>query len=408
MAPGVAELLALARSARELEQHEAALLVLRRVRELDPKNLEAAAAIVELADQLERPAEAIEARLALVEQLIGAGKLERAAGVIDAILAVEPDHELALSFRDFVSERLNPEAAVVVAVSDDDEITAPIEVPDEVEEEWETRTTGVIAAGSLQELIDAEPPATPADDFEVPAHTIAVGGPGAAVALAEVIQSSPLLKTLDGMSCGQLLEHSVVTQCFAGQVIADEGAGGETMFLILEGEARVLRRGRVVETLGPGDFFGEAALLGKTPRIAALEMVGDGLVLEIERPLVQTLSARHRQLVDILAHVLRRRAILYRAAESAFLERLPKALLEEVEELFHLHKLDRGAPVPAGYWELVVGRVTSGDGLDLETGEGPGRASDATVAATSWLLELPADDLRKMLERYPPLRGALE
>lgn len=55
-----------------------------------------------------------------------------------------------------------------------------------------------------------------------------------------------------------------------GTVIAREGERGIGLFLILEGECKVTIGGRTKARLGPGDFFGEVALLDGGPRTATV------------------------------------------------------------------------------------------------------------------------------------------
>ncbi|HXF37221.1 MAG TPA: cyclic nucleotide-binding domain-containing protein [Actinomycetota bacterium] len=56
----------------------------------------------------------------------------------------------------------------------------------------------------------------------------------------------------------------------AGAIVAREGEPGVGLFLILEGEAEVTIGGRRRRLLGPGDFFGEIALLDGGPRTATV------------------------------------------------------------------------------------------------------------------------------------------
>ncbi|MEW6058841.1 MAG: cyclic nucleotide-binding domain-containing protein [Actinomycetota bacterium] len=56
----------------------------------------------------------------------------------------------------------------------------------------------------------------------------------------------------------------------AGTVVAREGERGIGLFLILEGKARVTIGGKSRANLGPGDFFGEIALLDGGPRTATV------------------------------------------------------------------------------------------------------------------------------------------
>ena len=55
-----------------------------------------------------------------------------------------------------------------------------------------------------------------------------------------------------------------------GTVIAREGERGVGLFLILEGQCNVTIGGKTKAKLGPGDFFGEVALLDGGPRTATV------------------------------------------------------------------------------------------------------------------------------------------
>lgn len=56
----------------------------------------------------------------------------------------------------------------------------------------------------------------------------------------------------------------------AGKVLVTEGSAGSEFFVIMDGKARVTRRGRKVADLGAGQFFGELALLDRAPRNATV------------------------------------------------------------------------------------------------------------------------------------------
>jgi CRP/FNR family cyclic AMP-dependent transcriptional regulator len=55
-----------------------------------------------------------------------------------------------------------------------------------------------------------------------------------------------------------------------GEAIVVEGMQGGAFFAIVEGKARVTRGKRTLATLGPGDFFGELALLDGGERTASV------------------------------------------------------------------------------------------------------------------------------------------
>ena len=55
-----------------------------------------------------------------------------------------------------------------------------------------------------------------------------------------------------------------------GKELTREGDRGREFFVLLEGSAVVRRGGRDVNELGPGDFFGEIALVSRVPRTATV------------------------------------------------------------------------------------------------------------------------------------------
>jgi CRP-like cAMP-binding protein len=56
----------------------------------------------------------------------------------------------------------------------------------------------------------------------------------------------------------------------AGKDLVREGELGRHLYVIVSGKARVHRSGRRIASLGPGDFFGEMALLSNVPRMATV------------------------------------------------------------------------------------------------------------------------------------------
>jgi CRP-like cAMP-binding protein len=55
-----------------------------------------------------------------------------------------------------------------------------------------------------------------------------------------------------------------------GRMLCEQGTIGREFFLIVEGQASVKRNNRKVATLGPGQYFGELALLDRRPRSASV------------------------------------------------------------------------------------------------------------------------------------------
>lgn len=66
----------------------------------------------------------------------------------------------------------------------------------------------------------------------------------------------------------------------AGRTVIRQGDLGQEFALIIDGEADVMRDDKVVATLGPGDFFGEVALIESINRTASVVAKTD-LTLEV-------------------------------------------------------------------------------------------------------------------------------
>jgi CRP-like cAMP-binding protein len=64
---------------------------------------------------------------------------------------------------------------------------------------------------------------------------------------------------------GKLADEVVVK---AGKVLAKEGSSGDEFFVIVDGTVEITRNGEHVTNLGPGDHFGELAILAEVPRTA--------------------------------------------------------------------------------------------------------------------------------------------
>lgn len=79
-----------------------------------------------------------------------------------------------------------------------------------------------------------------------------------------------------------LTEHSSMHYRQGSEIMA-EGQMGTRMYAVLEGRVAISIGGRVVEKLGPGGVFGEAALVNKRSRMASAVAEVDCMLLPIER-----------------------------------------------------------------------------------------------------------------------------
>jgi CRP/FNR family cyclic AMP-dependent transcriptional regulator len=84
------------------------------------------------------------------------------------------------------------------------------------------------------------------------------------------LQAVPLFATCSRKDLQRLAKHSEDINVAAGKALVTEGETGHEFFVIVSGSAKVLRHGRKIATVGPGDAFGELALLERAPRNATV------------------------------------------------------------------------------------------------------------------------------------------
>ena len=77
----------------------------------------------------------------------------------------------------------------------------------------------------------------------------------------------------------------------AGSVLCTEGQPGRDCFVVIEGQADVSIGGEQIDSIGPGGFFGEMALLDGGPRVATVTATSDMRLLVMSRSELTTLLA---------------------------------------------------------------------------------------------------------------------
>lgn len=86
----------------------------------------------------------------------------------------------------------------------------------------------------------------------------------------ELLGRAALFQGLSRRHLREIAEVSTARRAAPGQELVKEGAAGAVCFLILEGTVKVVRGGRTVTDLGPGDIFGEMSLLTNALRTASV------------------------------------------------------------------------------------------------------------------------------------------
>ena len=123
------------------------------------------------------------------------------------------------------------------------------------------------------------------------------------------VQRVRLFADLDRKHAEQVARLLKVRRFTKGETVIIEGSGGAAFFLIESGEASVSHKDVPLATLGPGDCFGEIALIDGGPRsatvTAATDLVCYGLTAWEFRPMVEKNGALAWRLLQALAKRLR-------------------------------------------------------------------------------------------------------
>jgi pyruvate,water dikinase len=125
----------------------------------------------------------------------------------------------------------------------------------------------------------------------------------------EALRRVELFAGLDSGEIEQIAERFKERRFAKGEIVIREGSGGAALYLVDSGTADVTVRGSTVATLGPGDHFGEIALIDEGPRAATVMATSDlvcyGLTLWEFRPLVQENGVIAWKLLQSMVKLLR-------------------------------------------------------------------------------------------------------
>ena len=125
----------------------------------------------------------------------------------------------------------------------------------------------------------------------------------------ETLKKVPLFAGLDDRELGQIASSMRERRYSAGDTMTAEGSGGAGFFVVEEGQADVSVGGETKGSIGPGDYFGEIALINESPRTATLtaktDMLCYGMTPWDFRPLVESNSTIAWKLLIAMAEKLR-------------------------------------------------------------------------------------------------------
>jgi signal transduction histidine kinase len=110
----------------------------------------------------------------------------------------------------------------------------------------------------------------------------------------------------------ELISHSQVNSYPSGTVLCRENAVENIFYMILEGEVEVTKNinkseERLLQTLGPGDFFGEMALIHNAPRAATVTAKTDLVALELYKDSFDNVLKRSSSIALAMVHEISNR-----------------------------------------------------------------------------------------------------
>jgi len=99
----------------------------------------------------------------------------------------------------------------------------------------------------------------------------------------DLLRRVPLFAPLSAPVLERLALGAREVQAPAGQVVFEQGAPGDSFYVIADGEVEVSIDGRHVRRESRGEGFGEIALLRDTPRTATITAVTPSTLIAIDR-----------------------------------------------------------------------------------------------------------------------------
>ena len=155
-----------------------------------------------------------------------------------------------------------------------------------------------------------------------------MAGGGALMTATVALSDHPIVRSLDASDRAILVRYLEESELDEGACVVREGASDRQLYLLLEGVARVIRRGVDVGSIEPGDHFGELGLITGRERAASIIARSRLRVASMSEQQLARLSADRP---DLALQLLR--SLMYRIGDRL------EAMTDSVGLLLHTQQL---------------------------------------------------------------------
>jgi CRP/FNR family cyclic AMP-dependent transcriptional regulator len=126
----------------------------------------------------------------------------------------------------------------------------------------------------------------------------------------DLLKKVPLFSNLTQRDLGKISKHVDQVQVERERVLAQEGKIGWEFIFVVNGKARVEKKGKLIRQLSRGDFFGEISLIDGEPRTATVIAETDMTIWTVHKRsfdhLLDTIPGLQKKMLVSLCKYLRR------------------------------------------------------------------------------------------------------
>jgi len=132
--------------------------------------------------------------------------------------------------------------------------------------------------------------------------------------IVPLLKKTPIFANTSESSLKTMLKSAVEKSVPAGSKLVEKGEKGAGFYLILDGQAEVVSDGEKLAEFGPGDFFGELAVIDGAPRTADVVALSETQCIVVSQWAMRSIISSHPEIALSMLEELARRL---RATDAA-------------------------------------------------------------------------------------------